>query len=78
MSESRPNPASATDRAETAAMARMMIPATFQPSVTYSSTKPRRSSAARSGSPAETMTAPFPARSVIPVIAATGTAARGD
>jgi hypothetical protein len=30
MSESRPNPARATDRAETAAMARTTIPATFQ------------------------------------------------
>ena len=33
ISESRPNPASATDRAETAAMARTTIPAMFQASV---------------------------------------------
>jgi hypothetical protein len=33
-----------------AATARTMIPATFQPSVTYSSLNPRRSSRARTGS----------------------------
>ena len=50
ISESRPNPASATDRAETAAMARITIPATFQASVAYSSANPRRSKAFRAGS----------------------------
>jgi hypothetical protein len=35
MSESRPNPASDTDRAEMAAMARTAMPTTFQPSVAY-------------------------------------------
>ena len=50
MSESRPKPASATDRALTAAMARMMIPATFHPSVAHSRAKPRRTRPARAGS----------------------------
>jgi hypothetical protein len=36
ISESRPNPASATDRAAIAAMASTTIPTTFQPSVAYS------------------------------------------
>src|SRR5258708_39712748 len=36
MSESRPKPARATDRAVTAAMARITMPATFQASVRYS------------------------------------------
>src|SRR5581483_7021124 len=49
ISESRPNPASATDRAEAAAMASTTIPATFQASVTYSRAKPRRSRALRAG-----------------------------
>jgi hypothetical protein len=50
MSESRPNPASATERALTAAMARMTIPATFHPSVAHSRAKPRRTRLARAGS----------------------------
>src|SRR6185437_13232837 len=54
ISESRPNPASATDRAAAAAIARITIPATFQPSVTYSSAKPRRSRVPRTGSSAGT------------------------
>lgn len=45
ISESRAKPASATDRAETAAMASTTIPATFHASVAYSSASPRRSSA---------------------------------
>src|SRR3984885_7491979 len=55
ISESRPNPASATDRAAIAAMAKMTMPATFQASVTYSKTKPRRSRAARVASSASAM-----------------------
>jgi hypothetical protein len=47
ISESSPNPASATDRAEIAAMASTAIPATFQASVAYSRAKPRRSTARR-------------------------------
>jgi hypothetical protein len=47
--QSRANPASATDRAETAAMANTTIPATFHASVGYSSAKPRRSSARPAG-----------------------------
>ena len=47
ISESRPNPASATDRAEMAGIASTTIPATFQASVTYSRAKPRRSRALR-------------------------------
>src|SRR5580704_11996627 len=50
MSESRPNPASATDRAFTAATARMMIPGTFHPSVAHSRAKPLRTRPARAGS----------------------------
>jgi hypothetical protein len=46
ISESRPNPASATDRAVTAATASTAIPATFQPSVMPSRIRPRRSSMA--------------------------------
>jgi hypothetical protein len=52
ISESRPNPASATDRAKMAATASTTIPATFHASVTYSRTKPRRSTAARVASSA--------------------------
>jgi hypothetical protein len=40
ISESRPNPASATDWAEIAAIASTTTPATFQASVTYSRPKP--------------------------------------
>jgi hypothetical protein len=57
ISESRPNPASATDRAGIAAIARTTIPATFQASVTYSKAKPRRSSTPRTALSAE-VTAP--------------------
>jgi hypothetical protein len=53
ISESSPNPASATDRAAATATASTMIPATFQPSVTYSSTNPRRSRAVRTRSSAD-------------------------
>src|SRR5690348_4795917 len=56
ISESSPNPARATDRAASAAMARTTIPATFQASVAYSSAKPRRSKAFRSGSVTATST----------------------
>jgi hypothetical protein len=35
--ESKPNPASATDRAVTAATAKIAIPATFHPSAAHSS-----------------------------------------
>jgi hypothetical protein len=45
ISESRPNPASATDRAARAASATTTVPTTFQPSVTYSRRSPRRRSA---------------------------------
>jgi hypothetical protein len=45
ISESRPNPASATDRAPMAAIASTTIPATFQLRVITSSIWPRRSSA---------------------------------
>ena len=47
MRESRPKPASATDRAEIAATASTTMPTTFQPRVAYSRAKPRRSSAVR-------------------------------
>src|SRR6266536_3086627 len=47
MSESRPNPASATDRADMAAIARTTIPITFQHRVLYSRANPRRSRALR-------------------------------
>jgi hypothetical protein len=50
MSESSPNPASATDRAAMAAIARTATPITFQPSVTNSRAKPRRSKAAQAAS----------------------------
>jgi hypothetical protein len=46
ISESRLNPASATDRAVIAAMARITMPTTFQPSVRYSSTNPRHTAVA--------------------------------
>jgi hypothetical protein len=42
MSESRPNPASATDLAASAATASTTIPTRFQPSVANSSAKPAR------------------------------------
>lgn len=44
ISESIPNAPSATDRAAIAVIASTMTPITFQPSVAYSSAKPRRSS----------------------------------
>ena len=44
ISESKPNPASATDLALTAATARTTMPITFQPNVVYSSANPRRNS----------------------------------
>src|SRR5665213_1038240 len=46
MRESRPNPASATERALSAAKLRTTTPTTFHPSVTASSSRPRRSSRA--------------------------------
>ncbi len=52
ISESRAKPASATDRAESAATASTTIPATFHASVAYSSANPRRSSALRTRSSA--------------------------
>jgi hypothetical protein len=45
ITESKPNPASATERADTAAIASTTIPITFHASVAYSRAKPRRSSA---------------------------------
>jgi len=60
ISESGPNPASTTDRAEIAAMARTKIPTTFKVNVAYSSAKPRLSKAFRPGSSA-TVTAESPA-----------------
>src|ERR1044071_7504082 len=52
ISESRPNPASATDRALIAATASTTIPATFQPRVAHSSANPRRTRARPAASPA--------------------------
>ena len=54
MSESSPNPASATDRAAAAAIAKTTTPITFQPSVTNSRANPRRSKAVRAASSTET------------------------
>ena len=51
--ESRPNPARATERAATAAMASTTIPGTFQINVTYSRAKPRRSRTLRATPSAE-------------------------
>ena len=45
--ESRAKPASATEPARVAAVATMITPTTFQPSVMYSSSRPLRSSWAR-------------------------------
>src|SRR5665647_2245722 len=47
MRESMPNPARATDLADTAAIARTTMPTTFQLKVTYSSANPRRRSCLR-------------------------------
>src|SRR5689334_6184022 len=47
ISESRPKPTSATDRAATAANASTTIPTTFHPSVAYSRANPRRSNVSR-------------------------------
>ena len=44
MNESRANPASATDRAATAAAIKKPISTMFHPSVVYSSRRPRRRS----------------------------------
>jgi hypothetical protein len=55
--ESRPNPARATERAATAAMASTTIPATFQASVAYSRANPRRSRAGRAGLSARVISA---------------------
>jgi len=53
ISESSPNPARATERAAIAANASTTMPTTFQASVTYSRTNPRRSRTLRSTSSAE-------------------------